>query len=120
MGRLKTLGARIRTQSFFRTQGISQEPNWGKGRGGRPWRRLREQVLQRDCYTCQHCGRVCLSENLCADHIINRARGGTDNLANLQTLCNECHTFKTANESKGGGVESSASKVGGHRMPSHV
>lgn len=103
MRRLKMLSNRLQTQSSNRMQVITKAPNWGKGRGGRPWRRLREQVLQRDYYTCQHCGRVCLPENLCADHIINQARGGTDELNNLQTLCNECHAIKTANESKAGG-----------------
>ena len=65
--------------------------------------RLPDAVLARDNYTCQHCKRVCLPENLCADHIINKARGGGDDLSNLQTLCTECHKVKTANESKGRG-----------------
>lgn len=101
MARLKTVKPRLSVAPSSRISG-SQPENWGQGRGGRAWRRLREQVLARDLYTCRHCQRVCLPENLCADHIINRARGGTDDLSNLQTLCTDCHKVKTANESQMG------------------
>lgn len=40
------------------------------------------------------------------DHRIPKAEGGTDDLANLQTLCRPCHTAKTdreKNQSRGGG-----------------
>jgi 5-methylcytosine-specific restriction endonuclease McrA len=30
------------------------------------------------------------------DHIITKARGGTDDPSNLQALCRECHSRKTA------------------------
>jgi hypothetical protein len=36
------------------------------------------------------------------DHIINKARGGTDDAANLQTICRACHAAKTAAESASG------------------
>ena len=29
--------------------------NWGKGRGGRAWLRLKDEILARDNYTCQAC-----------------------------------------------------------------
>lgn len=103
MGKLKTLGSRITAKPEIRLKSAPEVKNWGKGRGGRPWRRLREQVLLRDGYTCRQCGRVGLPENLQADHIINTARGGSNDLSNLQTLCTDCHAAKTAAESKGGG-----------------
>ncbi|AKI27425.1 hypothetical protein [Moraxella phage Mcat9] len=40
-----------------------------------------------------------------ADHIINRAQGGSDDLSNLQTLCKPCHKIKTQKESQAGGVK---------------
>lgn len=75
---------------------------WGNGRGGRPWRRLRDAVLLRDKYTCQECKRIRLPDELACDHIVPTSKGGTDAMTNLQTLCNgpgECHERKTLRES---------------------
>lgn len=81
-----------------------RKANWDNKRDvrnltGRPWRRLREQVLQRDKYLCQ----VCLSldrltEAQEVDHILPLAKGGTDKPDNLQSICTPCHKAKTANE----------------------
>lgn len=81
-----------------------RQANWGNKRDvrkltGRPWRRLREQVLQRDHYLCQ----VCLSIDRLTpaqevDHILPLAKGGTDQVANLQAICTPCHKAKTASE----------------------
>jgi 5-methylcytosine-specific restriction protein A len=81
--------------------GIREKPDrWGKGRGGRPWRRLVEAVKRRDQYTCQSCGRV--TEDGECDHIVPLSQGGTDDLSNLQWLCREpCHRAKTAREGSG-------------------
>lgn len=76
--------------------------NWGQGRGGRAWVKLKNQILLRDNYTCQHCGRI--GGQLELDHIINKARGGDDSPSNLQILCKECHQKKTQAESMVGGV----------------
>lgn len=65
--------------------------NYGQGRGGRPWRRLRARILLRDQYTCQLCFRVCMDHDLDVDHITPLAQGGTDDPANLRTLCRPCH-----------------------------
>ncbi|MGS0941563.1 HNH endonuclease [Pseudomonas luteola] len=67
------------------------------GLSGRPWRRKREQILIRDCYTCQSCGLV--TKELEVDHIIGRASGGSDDDSNLQSLCIPCHKLKTQKES---------------------
>lgn len=73
---------------------------WGKGRGGRPWRRLRLQVFARDHYTCRVCGRVTGTPE--CDHIVPESMGGESVLRNLQTLCVECHAVKTTREANGG------------------
>lgn len=70
---------------------------WGQGRGGRPWRRLRERVLVRDNYTCQACGQI--GPNLEVDHKVSKAKGGSDAMDNLQALCSSCHARKTAQDS---------------------
>ncbi len=65
---------------------------------GRPWRALRLRVFRRDGYRCQACGRLCAHPE--CDHIVSRADGGTDELANLQTMCADCHKAKTHKESQ--------------------
>jgi 5-methylcytosine-specific restriction endonuclease McrA len=57
----------------------------------RRWSAIRQQVLERDDYTCQMCGFVA-SSNLHIHHIMKRSEGGTDHLDNLLTLCPSCHS----------------------------
>ncbi|WP_413247305.1 HNH endonuclease [Pseudomonas sp. Marseille-Q5115] len=103
MAKLTTLKPRIQAMDTSR---LSAKPagesgnGWGSGRGGRPWRRKREEILQRDLYTCQYCRLVTL--DLEVDHIINKAQGGTDDDSNLQSLCIPCHKLKTASGSLAG------------------
>jgi len=54
--------------------------------------------LQRGEEQCEQCG---ATGKLEVDHIICRARGGTDDLSNLQLLCHRCHRVKTIKESRG-------------------
>ena len=63
------------------------------------WDRIRVQALKRDCYLCQECmrqGRVTPARDV--DHIIPKAKGGTDDLTNLQSLCVPHHQEKTAKD----------------------
>lgn len=50
---------------------------------------LREYILTRDGYTCQHCGKT--HTRLEVHHIIFRSNGGKDSIDNLITLCEDCH-----------------------------
>lgn len=50
---------------------------------------LRIACLMRDDYQCQHCGKR--QVRLEAHHIHFREHGGKDTLANLLTLCENCH-----------------------------
>lgn len=96
---LKTLRPRLATISTKAANDTHQpKSRWGHGRGGRPWRRKREEIFKRDKYTCQVCGRV--GGELELDHILNVARGGTDDASNLQTICTACHKPKTHAESQ--------------------
>lgn len=80
------------------------------GRGGRPWRRKREQIFERDGYLCQECLRQGIvtivtlhgSKAGICDHIIPTAEGGSDADANLQTLCQPCSDAKTQLEAQKG------------------
>jgi len=55
---------------------------------------LRWSVLSRDQFTCQYCGRRPPQTELRVDHVLPRAKGGTDSLANLTTSCYECNAGK--------------------------
>lgn len=75
--------------------------NYGKGRGGRPWRRTRDAVMQRDGFQCQPCKRshkVTLAAEV--DHIIPCFEGGSDAMSNLEAICTQCHQAKTHAESQ--------------------
>jgi 5-methylcytosine-specific restriction enzyme A len=67
---------------------------------GTAWEKLRARILRRDSYLCQPClqaGRTTAAEAV--DHIIPKARGGTDDARNLRAICGPCHREKTARES---------------------
>ena len=67
---------------------------------GYAWEKLRAQIMKRDGYQCQECkrqGRLTAARDV--DHIVNKARGGDDDPANLQALCRPCHVAKTQAES---------------------
>ncbi|OHV13000.1 HNH endonuclease [Kushneria phosphatilytica] len=81
--------------------GWNQRRRGRSGRGGRPWRRKRESVLQRDRYLCQHClraGRATPATEV--DHITALAEGGRDDESNLEAICSACHQVKTQAESQ--------------------
>lgn len=72
---------------------------------GAQWDKLRKQVLKRDNYLCQECLREGRLTPLCVkprdhavDHIETKAKGGTDAMTNLQSLCAPCHDRKTARD----------------------
>lgn len=51
--------------------------------------------MKRDGYVCQVCqGRGAFA----VDHIVPKARGGTDSDANLRAICKRCHDAKTQGE----------------------
>lgn len=69
------------------------------------WRKIRERIIQRDQGECQACGRVCgRTKEAHIDHIKAKAAGGTDHDNNLQLLCRNCHSAKTARERADGTV----------------
>src|SRR4029453_14526656 len=71
------------------------------------WRRLRLMVLAREplCRECKAEGRI--TEATDVDHILERNKGGTDELSNLRPLCHSCHSRRTLRDSvRGGGIQS--------------
>ena len=55
------------------------------------WVSLREFILERDNYTCQDCGRFAMDKGLEVHHIKLLRSHGTNDEANLITLCHNCH-----------------------------
>ena len=56
---------------------------------------VREYVYKRDKYQCQSCGENHTETQLTIDHIIPLARGGANDISNLQTLCFTCNRQKS-------------------------
>lgn len=65
-------------------------------------RKLRHEVFKRDGYRCRECGASKNETILEIDHIIPVAKGGTNDINNLQTLCRECNRMKHTDEWVGG------------------
>ena len=62
------------------------------------WAVIRRRVFDRDGWRCRNCGR---SGRLECDHIRPVKWGGAVyDMANLQTLCRECHIAKTRAENR--------------------
>ncbi len=54
----------------------------------------RKNILIRDRYTCQFCGRTLPAGELTLDHIIPRSRGGHTDWDNLVACCHRCNNLK--------------------------
>ena len=57
---------------------------------------LRWEVLKRDAFTCQYCGRSAPEVKLEVDHITPVCEGGKDTKENLVTSCYSCNRGKSA------------------------
>jgi 5-methylcytosine-specific restriction enzyme A len=66
---------------------------------GAAWVKTRARILDRDSHLCQPClatGRPTPARQV--DHVTPKTKGGTDDDANLQAICDECHKAKTTQE----------------------
>lgn len=56
---------------------------------------LRKRIMERDCYTCQNCGKYMPDGNgIHIDHIVPVSKGGKTVESNLQVLCARCNLRK--------------------------
>lgn len=61
-------------------------------------KKMRFEVLKRDKFTCQYCGKQSPDVVLHLDHIKPVSKGGTNTLLNLVTSCVDCNLGKGARE----------------------
>src|SRR5688572_7782599 len=55
---------------------------------------MRFQILERDSFTCRFCGKRAPETELEVDHVVPRAKGGSDDVSNLVTACRDCNRGK--------------------------
>lgn len=80
--------------SSWQHRGTATERGYGAA-----WRKLRDSIMKRDCYLCQVCaakGRVTSANQV--DHITPKAKQGTDDPENLQSICDPCHRDKSTTD----------------------
>jgi len=79
--------------------------NYIEKRGGEIWAHrtpaegyvpgtVRYEILKRAHYRCELCGVSAEEKALQVDHIVPRARGGSDDISNFQALCYSCNATK--------------------------
>ena len=57
--------------------------------------KMRFQILVRDDFTCQYCGRKSPDVVLEVDHIVPSSKGGKTEIENLQVACRDCNIGKS-------------------------
>lgn len=57
-------------------------------------RQVREEIFQRDDYTCQFCGTRFAFADLTIDHLVPVSRGGLDEMTNYVSCCRSCNERK--------------------------
>lgn len=58
------------------------------------WRDIRRTILDRDGHRCRACNGRVTSRDADVHHLLPRAMGGSDEMANLITLCDGCHAAR--------------------------
>jgi 5-methylcytosine-specific restriction protein A len=75
-----------REQRRDRRRGTAAQRGYGAA-----WQRVSRQILERDGYVCQLCGRPGATT---ADHVISKANGGSDDPSNLVAAHRLCNSRK--------------------------
>ena len=87
--------AKERAGIVYEEYGSSHDRGYGQAWRGRRMAVLREEPL---CRHCAEVGRVTAARDV--DHIVPKALGGSDERANLEALCADCHALKTADDQR--------------------
>lgn len=65
---------------------IHPHRTWAEGHNGWAWARIRARVMARDRERC-----VCGARATTVHHVVALIDGGTDDMANLRSVCAVCH-----------------------------
>ena len=65
----------------------------------------RENILVRDEFICQYCGKKFPAEELTLDHVFPKSRLGPDIWENIVTCCKECNQYKADKTPKEAGMK---------------
>lgn len=85
---------------------------------GTAWDKQRKRILKRDGGICQACLPGAVHAGTEVDHIVPKEEGGTDDDANLRTICSAAHKLKTAAEAARARARSRESCMDGvHSVP---
>jgi 5-methylcytosine-specific restriction protein A len=96
--RVKAQGAADGQRSAWAHTG--RESRHARGYGSE-WEKARKRVMRRDAGLCQPCiAQGATTPAHAVDHVVPKFEGGTDDDANLQAICRDCHAVKTADEAK--------------------
>jgi 5-methylcytosine-specific restriction protein A len=90
--RLRAAGSRLPMLAPQRENVVPRKRGWAGVQD-------RNRIRLRDCGLCQECkrrGRV--TGGMAVDHIVPLWKGGSDDDANKELLCQPCHDAKTARE----------------------
>ena len=60
----------------------------------KPVKFSRISVYARDNYSCQYCGKRCVTEDLTYDHVLPRSQGGKTEWSNIVSCCIRCNGKK--------------------------
>ncbi|MBI4574716.1 MAG: HNH endonuclease [Planctomycetes bacterium] len=77
----------------------------------------RRNLMARDDYTCQYCGRPGSYRRLTLDHVTPRSEGGPDTWTNLVTACAACNDRKGGRTPVAAGMRLRRDPVEPHRNP---
>lgn len=77
----------------------------------------RANVLARDGFRCQYCGREAPTRDLTFDHVVPRSQGGPTTWENIVTACRRCNTRKGCRTPKQAGMEPRKAPVRPKELP---
>jgi len=61
-------------------------------------KKIRFEVFKRDSFNCQYCGKSAPDVVLHIDHIVPVSKGGSNDIMNLITSCQDCNLGKSNNK----------------------
>ena len=65
----------------------------------------RENILKRDDYTCQYCGKKLSYNEITLDHVFPKSRFGPDSWENIVVCCKDCNQYKANRTPKEAGMK---------------